>query len=103
MIDVWCSDDVDDQYTEKGRILIRKEGDAMANGMRIGEILAADDLELQLPGMQQKKREEEEEALAMHILLKQQNLIVNIVRGCYHSCIDGWFLGQQHLGLLVRI
>lgn len=28
----------------------------MANGMRIGEILAADDLELQLPGIPPKKR-----------------------------------------------
>lgn len=53
---VWCSDDVDDQYTEKGRILIRKEGEALANGMKIGEILAADDLELQLPGIKPKKR-----------------------------------------------
>ena len=52
-----CSDDVDDQYTEKGRLLIRKEGEALANGMRIGEILAADDLEMQLPGMKGRKRE----------------------------------------------
>jgi hypothetical protein len=52
-----CSDDVDDQYTEKGRLLIRKEGEALANGLRIGEILAADDLELQLPGLTGRKRE----------------------------------------------
>eukprot|EP00878_Enallax_costatus_P015761 GHUV01016516.1.p1 GENE.GHUV01016516.1~~GHUV01016516.1.p1 ORF type:complete len:615 (+),score=178.39 GHUV01016516.1:1103-2947(+) len=52
----FSNDDVDDQYTEKGRILIRKEGEALANGMRIGEILAADDLELQLPGIKPKKR-----------------------------------------------
>eukprot|EP00879_Flechtneria_rotunda_P003202 GHRR01003425.1.p1 GENE.GHRR01003425.1~~GHRR01003425.1.p1 ORF type:complete len:656 (+),score=226.79 GHRR01003425.1:287-2254(+) len=50
------NDDVDDQYTEKGRLLIRKEGEALANGMRIGEILAADDLELQLPGLKGRKR-----------------------------------------------
>lgn len=48
---------MDDQYTEKGRLLIRKEGEALANGMRVGEILAADDLELQLPGLQGRKRE----------------------------------------------
>eukprot|EP00882_Tetradesmus_deserticola_P011812 GHRQ01012503.1.p1 GENE.GHRQ01012503.1~~GHRQ01012503.1.p1 ORF type:complete len:656 (+),score=303.76 GHRQ01012503.1:330-2297(+) len=51
------NDDVDDQYTEKGRLLIRKEGEALANGLRIGEILAADDLELQLPGLAGRKRE----------------------------------------------
>jgi hypothetical protein len=51
-----CSDDVDDQYTEKGRLLIRKEGEALANGLRIGEVLAADDLELQLPGLTGRKR-----------------------------------------------
>lgn len=50
------NDDVDDQYTEKGRLLIRKEGEALANGLRIGEILAADDLELQLPGLTGRKR-----------------------------------------------
>ncbi|KAF8067159.1 lmbrd2 [Scenedesmus sp. PABB004] len=50
------NDDVDDQYTEKGRLLLRKEGEALANGLRIGEVLAADDLELQLPGFKQRKR-----------------------------------------------
>jgi hypothetical protein len=55
-----CSDDVDDQYTEKGRLLIRKEGEALANGLRIGEILAADDMELQLPGLTGRKRERAE-------------------------------------------
>jgi len=52
-----CSDDVDDQYTEKGRLLIRKEGEALAHGMMIGEILAADDLELQVPGLKGRKSE----------------------------------------------
>lgn len=49
-----CSDDVDDQYTEKGRQLIRKEGEALAAGMRIGEVLAAGDLEL--PGVPPRKK-----------------------------------------------
>eukprot|EP00775_Hariotina_reticulata_P003223 gene3223-3500_t len=52
------NDDVDDQYTEKGRVLIRKEGEALAHGMRIGEILAADDLELQVPGLKGRKSEQ---------------------------------------------
>jgi hypothetical protein len=50
-----CSDDVDDQYTEKGRQLIRKEGEALAAGMRMGEILAAGDLEL--PGVVPRKKQ----------------------------------------------
>lgn len=50
-----CSDDVDDQYTEKGRQLIRKEGEALAAGMRIGEVLAAGDLEL--PGVVPRKKQ----------------------------------------------
>jgi hypothetical protein len=49
-----CSDDVDDQYTEKGRQLIRKEGEALAAGMRIGEVLAAGELEL--PGVVPRKK-----------------------------------------------
>ncbi len=49
-----CSDDVDDQYTEKGRQLIRKEGEALAAGMRIGEVLAAGDLEL--PGVPPRRK-----------------------------------------------
>lgn len=50
-----CSDDVDDQFTEKGRQLIRKEGEALAAGMRIGEILTAGDLEL--PGIVSRKKQ----------------------------------------------
>jgi hypothetical protein len=49
-----ASDDVDDQYTEKGRQLIRKEGEALAAGIRIGEILTAGDLEL--PGIAPRKK-----------------------------------------------
>jgi hypothetical protein len=52
---LFCSDDVDDQYTEKGRQLLRKEGEALAAGMRIGEILAAGDLDL--PGVMPRKRQ----------------------------------------------
>lgn len=50
-----CSDDVDDQFTEKGRQLIRKEGEALAAGLRIGEILTAGDLEL--PGIVSRKKQ----------------------------------------------
>lgn len=45
------SDDADDSYTEQGRQLIRREGEALASGLRVGEVLAAGDLELQLPGL----------------------------------------------------
>lgn len=53
---VACSDDVDDQYTEKGRLLVRREGEGLANGLRLGEVLAAEDLELQIPGFKGRTR-----------------------------------------------
>jgi hypothetical protein len=40
------SDDVDDQFTEQGRVLIRREGEALAAGLAIGAILTAGDVEL---------------------------------------------------------
>jgi hypothetical protein len=48
---------VDDQYTEKGRQLIRREGEALAAGLRIGEILTSGDFEL--PGLIQRKKQGE--------------------------------------------
>lgn len=50
-----CSDDVDDEYTEKGRMLIRKEQEARANGIRVGDILHSEFLDLELPGLKGKK------------------------------------------------
>ncbi|GFH18853.1 uncharacterized protein HaLaN_15720, partial [Haematococcus lacustris] len=35
----FSSDDVDDAYTEKGRLLVRKEADALSKGFSIAEVL----------------------------------------------------------------
>jgi hypothetical protein len=52
-----CSDDVDDQYTERGRVLIRREAEARANGVRIGDILHSDLLDVELPGLAKRRGE----------------------------------------------
>jgi hypothetical protein len=42
---------VDDQYTERGRALIRKEAEAAANGLRVGDILHSSVIDLEFPGL----------------------------------------------------
>jgi hypothetical protein len=51
------SDDVDDQHTERGRALLRKEMEAAANGLRIGDVLHSDVIDLEFPGLGPKKSE----------------------------------------------
>jgi hypothetical protein len=48
------SDDVDDQYTERGRGLLKKEMEAAANGLRIGDILHSSVIDLEFPGLAKK-------------------------------------------------
>ncbi|KAG1668956.1 hypothetical protein FOA52_001000 [Chlamydomonas sp. UWO 241] len=43
------SDGVDDEFTEKGRLLIRKEQDAVARGAAVGEVLHSAYSDLQFP------------------------------------------------------
>lgn len=50
-----ASDDVDDQYTERGRGLLRKEAEAAASGMRIGDILHSNVIDLEFPGLGPKR------------------------------------------------
>ena len=58
-----CSDDVDDQYTERGRVLIKREAEARANGVRIGDILHSDILDVELPGLAKRRGTEQESGL----------------------------------------
>lgn len=48
---------MDDQYTERGRQLLRREAEAAANGLRIGDILHSDALDIELPGLAKRKGE----------------------------------------------
>ncbi|KAI8462677.1 MAG: LMBR1-like membrane protein-domain-containing protein [Monoraphidium minutum] len=53
----FTSDDADDQYTERGRGLLRKEAEGAANGLAVGDILHSDVIDLEFPGLGPKKRE----------------------------------------------
>ncbi|MEW5297623.1 MAG: hypothetical protein WDW36_000821 [Sanguina aurantia] len=46
------TDDVDDVFTEKGRLLIQKEHEASAKGFRIGEVLHSAYFDLEFPELQ---------------------------------------------------
>mmetsp|Transcript_35578 Transcript_35578/g.79011 ORF Transcript_35578/g.79011 Transcript_35578/m.79011 type:complete len:727 (-) Transcript_35578:712-2892(-) len=46
---MFTTDDVDDVYTEKGRLLIRKEQEATLKGYRIGEVLHSAYFDLEFP------------------------------------------------------
>ncbi|GBF88476.1 hypothetical protein Rsub_01189 [Raphidocelis subcapitata] len=52
----FTSDDLDDQHTERGRALIRKEMEAAANGVGVGEVLHSDVIDLEFPGLGPKRR-----------------------------------------------
>lgn len=48
----FSNDDVDDEYTERGRALIRKEQELRMNGFQIGELLHSSYLDLEVPGFE---------------------------------------------------
>lgn len=45
----FSTDDVDDEYTEKGRLLIRKELESTARGLQVGEVLHSAYFDLEFP------------------------------------------------------
>jgi hypothetical protein len=49
------SDDAEDETTERGRALLRREAQAAASGMRIGEVLHSDSVGDEFPGLGPKK------------------------------------------------
>jgi len=49
---------VDDQHTENGRKLIRREAEAVAAGLRVGEVLHSPDIEASMPGLGPVKKSE---------------------------------------------
>lgn len=48
---------MDDQFTEQGRGLLRKELEAAANGLRIGGVLHSSAIEMEFPGLGPAKSE----------------------------------------------
>lgn len=48
-------DDVEDEYTEKGRALVRKEQEATARGFAIGEVFHTAYVDLEFPGLKKGK------------------------------------------------
>lgn len=47
----FSTDDVDDEYTEKGRLLIRKELESTARGLQVGEVLHSAYFDLEFPNI----------------------------------------------------
>lgn len=69
------SDDVDDQHTERGRGLLRKEAEAAASGAAVGDVLHSGVIDLEFPGLGPKR--ERIDRLALINLWQGGN------RGCY--------------------